>query len=95
MVCLRNVASLQINSYIKGYHDYQEIWKATVNELKLSTRREPDNPVDKYAVCVMQDQETIVGHLKKEKSGRFAKTIFYFLRVDNRNSCIVIVIHAC
>ncbi|PFX18468.1 ATP-dependent DNA helicase Q1 [Stylophora pistillata] len=79
-----------INSYIKGYHDYQEIWKATVNE-KLSTRREPDNPVDKYVVCVMQDQETIVGHLKKGKSGRFAKTIFYFLRVDNRNSCTVIV----
>lgn len=73
MVCPRNVASLQINSYIKGYHDYQEIWKPTLNE-KLSTRREPDNPVDKYAVCLLQDRETIDGHLKKGKSGRFAKT---------------------
>lgn len=90
MVCPRNVASLQINSCIKGYHDYQEIWKPTVNE-KLSTRREPDNPVDKYAVYLLQDRETIDGHLKKGKSGRFAKTIFYFLRVDNRNSCTVLV----
>ena len=29
---------------------------------------------------VKNDNETIVGHLKKEETLRFAKTIFYFLR---------------
>ena len=30
--------------------------------------------------------EKIVGHLKKSTSGRFAKTIFYFLRCDKGSS---------
>ena len=42
-------------------------------------------------VCVSQNRETIVGHLKMGKSGRFAKTIFYFPRADERNSCTVVV----
>ena len=67
----------------------QTIWTPKMNE-KLSTRRETDNPVDKYAVFVLQNRETIVGHLKKGKSGRFAKTTFYFLRADERNSCTVV-----
>ena len=58
---------------------------------KLSNRREPDNSVDKYAVCVVQDEDIIVGHLKKGKCGRFAKTIYYFLRADKSNSCTVVV----
>ena len=40
---------------------------------------EPDNRMDKFAVCV-KINEKIVGHLKKGTSGRFAKAIFYFLR---------------
>ena len=39
---------------------------------------EPTNHVDKYAVCVRLDDE-VVGHLKRGKSGRFAKTIFYLI----------------
>ena len=35
--------------------------------------------MDKFAVYV-KISEKIVGHLKKGTSGRFAKTIFYFLR---------------
>ena len=42
---------------------------------------EPDNHVDNLAVCVEKDQ-TVVGHLKKGDSGKFANTIFYFLRSD-------------
>ena len=33
----------------------------------------------------------IVGHLSKGKSGRFAKTIFYFLRSNELNSCKIII----
>lgn len=33
----------------------------------------------------------VVGHLMKGKTGRFAKIIFYFLRVDKQNSCTAVV----
>ena len=46
---------------------------------------EPDNRMDKFAVCV-KINEKIVGHLKKGTSGRFAKTIFYFLHSDAYSS---------
>ena len=43
---------------------------------KLNVLMEPDNRVDKFAVCVQKDQ-TVVGHLKKvDFGGKFAKTIF-------------------
>ena len=41
-------------------------------------------------VCTLKVDE-IVGHLKKGKTGRFAKTVFYFLRADKNNSCTAIV----
>ena len=46
------------------------------------------NIMDKYAVCVKKE-ETVVGHLEKGTSGRFAKTIFFFLRSDMTGSCHV------
>ena len=42
------------------------------------------------AVSVQRDDE-VVGHVMKGKSGRFAKTIFYFLRADKKNDCTVVV----
>ena len=41
----------------------------------------PDNLGEKSAVCVRKDDK-VVGHLRKRLMGRYAKTIFYFLR-DN------------
>ena len=55
-------------------------------EQALKAVPEPKNVVDKYAVCVMLGAE-IVGHLKKGRTGRFAKTVFYFLK----GSCTAIV----
>ena len=90
MVSPSRIASFEIDSYVKGYHEYQGIWVPKVNE-KLRTQTEPENTVDKYAVCVLLDEE-VIGHLKKGKTGRFAKTVFYFLRADKSiNSCTVIV----
>ena len=37
--------------------------------------------MDKFEGC-KKINEKIVGDVKKGKSGRFAKTIFYFLRID-------------
>ena len=41
-------------------------------------------------MCVLKDGE-VVGHLKRGKSGRFAKTIFYFLETDQHSSCSVAI----
>lgn len=41
-------------------------------------------------MCVRLDDE-VVGYLKRGKSGRFVKIIFYFLRADFRSFCSVII----
>jgi len=79
----------EIKSFVKGYHAYKELWKPVIND-QLTTAMEPDNVVDKYAVCVKKNDE-IVGHLPLGKNGRFAKTIFYFLRADSYGKCNVII----
>ena len=44
---------------------------------------EPTNIYDKYAGRVKKDRNE-VGHLEKGSSGRFAKTIFFFLRANTQ-----------
>ena len=44
-----------------------------------------------HAVCVMLIRDEIVGHLKKGRTGRFAKTVFYLLRADKKGSCTALV----
>ena len=46
--------------------------------------------MDKYVVCVKKENK-IVGHLPLGRSGKFAKAIFYFLRVDELSSCEIVV----
>ena len=81
-----SLSSFKKDSYIKGYHEYKETWTSTMEQV-LKAVPEPKNVVDKYPVCVMLSDE-IVEHLKKGRSGRFAKTVFYFLRAySERQSC--------
>ena len=54
------------------------------------SEREPDNPKDKYTVCVKKENR-IVGHLPLGKSGKFAKTMFHFLKADELSSCKIVV----
>ena len=82
-------ASTEIDTYVKGYHVYKNIWKPTVNE-ELETEMEPDNVMDKYAVCV-EKNTFIVGHLPLGKNGKFPKMIFYFLRADQDAECKVVI----
>ena len=84
-----DTVSFNLDSFIKGYHVYQEVWSPELHEMPNAVP-EPRNIVDKYAVSVQRDDE-VVGHLMKGKSGRFAKTIFYFLRADKKNDCTVVV----
>ena len=82
-------ASTEIDTYVKGYHVYKNIWKPTVNE-ELETEMEPDNVIDIFAVCVRKNTST-VGHLPLGKNVKFAKMIFYFLRADQDAECKVVV----
>ena len=44
-----DITSLEVQSYIRGYHAYQDIWDPCIGEVLL-LQREPDNPEDKFAV---------------------------------------------
>ena len=84
-----SLIAFEIESFVKGYHAYLYEWTPKVGEV-LETKMEPTNIVDKYAVCVLY-RNRVVGHLKRGRTGRFAKTIFYFLRADRHNSCKVTI----
>ena len=73
---------LKIKSFLMGFDEYRTIWTPHENEVLL-TRMEPTNKKDKFAV------DSFVGHLMKGKGGRFAKTIFYFLRASEYHGCRV------
>ena len=62
---------------IKRHHACKDIWAPELGE-HLEVQCELENPVNKYGVCLKSSSGRIVGHLKKGKSGRFAKTIFYY-----------------
>ena len=83
------VTYIDVISYVKGYHVYKNVWKPSLQE-QVHGEIEPNNPVDKYAVAVKKG-EKIVGHLPLGKNGKFAKTIFYFLRADPYGKCNITV----
>ena len=77
--------SVELETYIKGHHVYKEVWNPEAGG-KLNVLMKPDKCVDKFAVCVEKDQ-TLVGHLKEENSGKFANKNFYFIRSDTYCNC--------
>ena len=46
---------------------------------------QPKNKEDKFAVVIVKD-DYLVENLSKEKTGRFAKIIFYFLQACETNT---------
>ena len=67
------IKEFETESVIKGYRAYMNDWTPILGE-KLSTRPEPENENDKYAVST---DARVIGHLKKGKTGRDAN--FFFL----------------
>ena len=90
IVCLQDelpivlITTLDLETFIKGHHVYKNIWTPKQGK-QLDVLMEPDNQMEKFAVCV-KINEKIVGHLQKGISGRLAKTIFYFLLSDAYSS---------
>ena len=65
--------SFELYSAVRGYHVYRDVWEPSVGE-KLVARREFDNHFDKFAVKVLNGEET-VGHLPRE----YLRIAWYFL----------------
>ena len=63
---------------------------APISGENLSTRPEPESEIDKYAVAVTKDAR-MIGQLKKGKTGRYSKTVFYFLPADPISTACITV----
>ena len=64
---LINLSEDRLNSYVKVYHDYKDIWKSNTGD-EVRAEREPSKPV-KYVVVVMKEKRLVLGNLKKGKRG--------------------------
>ena len=69
--------SFKLYSAARGYHVYKDVWEPSVGE-KLVARREFDNRFDKFAVKVLNGEET-VGHLPRKYSRIFSLVVDRFL----------------
>ena len=69
-----------------GFHEYSTIWIPQENEV-LHARKEPTNKKDKFAVAVIVHKNSVASYLMKGKSGRFSKTISYFLWANKYHGC--------
>ena len=65
----------EIDSTVMEFHVYQNNWEPIIGKV-LKTCMEPQNKVDKYAVAVVDKENNVIGHLPKENSGKYVKTIF-------------------
>jgi len=84
--------SYKIEAFVMGHHVYKERWTPTIGE-HLDAFMEQNNSMDKYAVATFQKgKKQVVGHLPLGKSGKFAKTIFYFLKASKDNKCHVEIV---
>ena len=70
-------------SAIRGHHIYKSIWGPETGEI-LSTKKERNNPHDRFAVAVMKDKLT-VGHIPREIS----KICWFFLHKGGTIQCTV------
>ena len=80
--------SYAINAFVMGYHVYKENWIPSIID-ELQRLMEPTNKLDKYAVAVREKYGDVIGHLPLGKPGKFAKTVFYFLKSDKNHHCKV------
>ena len=84
-VVAESLEVLHINSYIRGYHAYMELWTPVRDEM-LILKREPTNVADRNAVAVFREDQ-VVGHvpfnvtprisllLKRDINKAFAKVV--------------------
>ena len=54
-------AAFEIQSFVRGYHSYMNVWEPRVGEV-LALEREPHNVADQLAISVVRSGH-IVGHV--------------------------------
>ena len=79
---------LKIKSFVMAFHEYRTIWTPH-GVFGLTNSKRTDQQKGKFAVAVIGDKDSVVGHLMKGKGGRFAKTILYFLQASEYHGCRV------
>jgi len=57
-----NIEKFTFDSGVRGYHVCKDVWKPAIGEI-LHAEHELDNTVDKFAVKVIKNNET-VGHYR-------------------------------
>ena len=68
IICLQDelpivlITTLDLETFFKGHHVYKDVWTPKQGE-QLDALMEPDNRMDKFAVCVKINE--------KIKSGRY------------------------
>ena len=82
--------SFEIKTFIMGYHAYKSIL-TPAKDKGLNAAMQTINALDKYAVTIKRKESQVVGHLLLGKSGKFAKTLFYFLKASQNDDCIAVV----
>ena len=82
--------SYAINAFVMGYHVYKKNGTPSTGD-ELQGFMEPTNKLDKYAVAIKGKNGDVIGHLPLGKSGKSAKTVFYFLKFDKNHHCKITV----
>ena len=70
-----NPQVFDIDSYVRGYHAYMDVWSPVIGETLL-VKREPSNVKDRHAVAIFKE-DAVIGHVPYNIAPRF-----YFLRRD-------------
>ena len=97
ILCLEKIPitlekSYESEAFVMGHHVYKQTWMPFVGE-KLDAAMQRSNIKDKYAVAIFQrGRNKVIGHLPLGKSGKFGKTIFYFLIAAKEIRCQIIVL---
>ena len=53
-----------LDSFVRGYHAYMDIWTPKVGYENLCLKSENENPHDKFAVAILLEEQ-ILGHFLK------------------------------
>ena len=76
-------ATFTVESCVRGYHIYKDIWDATIGE-ELQCARESNNSNDRYAVAVRKNN-AVVGHVPR----KISRVCALFLERNGAITCTI------
>ena len=62
-----------LNSYVRGYHVYMNIWNPLIGDNAHVCVKESGNDFDQYAVAIAKEKGNVVGHVPANLS----KVLFF------------------